>query len=423
MSDQPQEATPQESSGSTGSGSATSAARSTRGRPVIRLKPKCGGRFFHGAPWVYANELVLDRRAKALAPGTIAELQDAERKPVAVVAVNTGSQIAARALDRNVEAEIDTAWLEARLSRAFALRERLYDEPFYRLVHAEADGLPGLVIDRFGDALVVQPNAAWLESLRTALLAALEKTVSPKHILWSGSSRARRLEGLEETTLLLKGALDAPVETSMNGARYMADLLGGQKTGLFYDQRPNQAFVAQLCVGRSVLDVFSHVGGFSLAALVAGASSALAVDGSAQALELAEEGARRSGVAERFETLKSDAFDAMRLLAKEGRRFDVVICDPPAFAPSKSALEAGLRGYAKTARLGAALTAPGGIFCLCSCSNAVSEQALADEAARAFRGLGREARLIRRGAAGPDHPLHPQLAETGYLKALTYALD
>ena len=393
------------------------------GRPVLRIKPKCGGRFFAGAPWVYANELVLDRRAKALAPGSIVELQDSERTPLGVAAANTGSQIAVRLLDRDPAAEIDTDWLAGRLERAMRLRERLYDAPFYRLVHAEADGLPGVVIDRFGDALVIQPNAAWAEKLRTALLAALDKVVAPKAVLWSGSARARKLEGLEPETRLLKGALDAPIETPMNGATYLADLVGGQKTGLFFDQRPNQAFIAALAHGRSVLDVFCHVGGFSLAALAAGAESALAVDSSAPALALAQEGANRSGVAERFETRQGEAFETLRALKEEGRRFDIVVCDPPAFAPNKGALDAGLRAYGKTARLGAGLTAPGGIFCLCSCSQAVTSAMLEEAAARAFRGLRREARLLRRGGAGPDHPAHPALGETEYLKALCYAMD
>lgn len=398
-------------------------AEQSRRRPVLRLKPKCGGRFFAGAPWVYANELVLDRRSKALAPGTIVELQDSERRPVAVAAANTGSQIAARALDRDPEAEIDADWLAAKLSSALALRDRLFDKPFYRLVHAEADGLPGLVIDRFGDALAIQPNAAWLETTRAALLAALDRVLAPKQVLWSGSSRARKLEGLEPSTLLLKGAIDGPIEVPMNGAIYLADLVEGQKTGLFYDQRPNQAFIAGLSQGRSLLDVFSHVGGFSLAALAAGAERAMAVDGSEPALALAGEGARRMGASDRLETRKADAFDAMRALRGEGRVFDVVVCDPPAFAPNKGALEAGLRAYGKTARFGAALTAPGGIFCLCSCSHAVSSAMLEETAARAFRALRREARLIRRGGAGPDHPIHPHLGETEYLKALFYAMD
>lgn len=391
-------------------------------RPVIRLRPKAGGRFFAGAPWVYANELVLDRRARNLQPGVIATLEDAERKPVATVAVNVESRIAARRLDAP-DVEIDTAWLRTRLAAALRLRERLFDEPFYRLVHAEADGLPGLVIDRFGDAVVAQPNAAWVERLRTALLAALEQTVGPQVVVWNGGSRARALEGLPQEVRLLKGALDAPIETPMNGALYLADLLGGQKTGLFFDQRPNHAFAARLAGGARVLDVFSHVGGFGLAALAGGAREALLVDASEPALDLARQGAERMGVADRITTRRGDAFDVMRGLREEGAQFDLVVCDPPAFAPNKGALEQGLRAYEKTARLGAALTAPGGFFVFCSCSHAVDVAMLQQTASEALRRSRRGGRLLRVGGAGPDHPIHPHLGETGYLKALFYQLD
>jgi 23S rRNA (cytosine1962-C5)-methyltransferase len=208
----------------------------------------------------------------------------------------------------------------------------------------------------------------------------------------------------------------------MNGATYMADLTGGQKTGLFYDQRPNQAFAAQLAPGARVLDVFSHVGGFSLAALAGGASHALAVDGSLPALELAQAGAGAMGVAQSFETRRGDAFAVMAQLAEEGARFDLVICDPPAFAPSKSALEAGLRAYERVARLGASLVAEGGYLGLCSCSHAVDLSRFRTACIRGIGRAGRAGQLIHTGSAGPDHPQHLQLAETGYLKALFFRL-
>jgi 23S rRNA (cytosine1962-C5)-methyltransferase len=208
----------------------------------------------------------------------------------------------------------------------------------------------------------------------------------------------------------------------MNGATYMADLLGGQKTGIFYDQRPNHAFAARLARGARVLDVFAHVGGFALAALAGGATHALAVDGSAPALDLAREGAARMGQDARLGTRKGDAFEVMEALTQEGTQFDVVICDPPAFAPAKPALEKGLRAYERVARLAAGLVAPGGYLGLCSCSHAAD---LARFRSACNRGIGRAGRagaLIHTGFAGPDHPLHPQLAESGYLKALFYRL-
>lgn len=392
--------------------------------PVVRLRPKADARAIrHGFPWVYADELVMDRRTQGMAPGTIAVLEDDAHRPMGVVTVNPKSKIIARMLDRDESAAINRDWIGARLSRALSLRERLFDAPFYRLIHAEADGLPGVIIDRFGDAAVIQPNAAWSEAMIGDLAGALQDVTGVKAIVKNGSGRARGLEGLAEETGLLTGALDGPVEVPMNGATYLADLLGGQKTGLFYDQRPNHAFAARLAKGARVLDVFSHVGGFALAALAAGAESALAVDGSAPALGLAEGGAKAMGVADRFATRKGDAFATMEALATEGEQFDLVICDPPAFAPAKPALEAGLRAYERVARLAAPLVAPGGYLVLCSCSHAADLTQFRNASARGIGRGGRRGQLLHTGFAGPDHPQLPQLAETAYLKALFFRLD
>lgn len=390
---------------------------------TVRLRPKAEVRALrHGFPWVYADELVTDRRTKSLAPGTLARLEDAERRPMGLVAVNPASRIIARMLDRDPEARIDRAWLASRISRAQDMRERLFDTPYYRLVHAEADGLPGVVIDRFGDAAVIQPNAAWAERCLPDLVAALAEVAGVSVVVKNGAGRARSLEGLPEETTLVHGPLDGPVEVPMNGAIYMADLLGGQKTGLFYDQRPNHAFAARLAGRGRVLDVFSHVGGFGLAALAAGAQDALCVDGSQPALELAEAGARAGGMADRLETRKGDAFAVMESLAAEGRTFDLVVCDPPAFAPSKKALDAGLRAYERVARLAAPLVAPGGYLGLCSCSHAADLTRFRNASARGIGRGGRRGQLLHTGFAGPDHPMLPQLAESGYLKALFFRL-
>lgn len=390
-------------------------------RPVVRLRPDRRRRGF--GPWAYADEVVLDRRTRALAPGSVVTVEDAERRPLAAAAFNPASKIALRWLDAHPEAEVGRDWFAARLARALALRETLFDAPFYRLVHAEADGLPGVVIDRFGDAAVVQPNAAWAEARLDDLVAALAEVTSVATVVKNAGGRARTLEGLDGESAVLTGRLDGPVAVPMNGATYFADLEGGQKTGLFYDQRPNHAFAARLARGRDVLDVFAHVGGFGLAALAAGARSALAVDGSAPALELAARGAGASGVGERFETLKGDAFDAMAGLAREGRRFGLVVCDPPAFAPAKAALEAGLRAYERVARLGAALVERDGFLVLCSCSHAVDLAKFREASLRGVAKAGRQAQILKTGAAGPDHPVHAALAETAYLKALFLRLD
>ncbi|AWD20332.1 RSP_2647 family RNA methyltransferase [Fuscovulum blasticum] len=394
-------------------------------RPVVRLRPKAEARAIrHGFPWVYADELVLDRRTSGMAPGTLAVLEDAERRALGLVTVNPASKIVARMLDRDPEAAVDQAWFEARLARALALRARLYPAPFYRLVHAEADGLPGVVIDRFGEVAVVQPNAAWAEAHLAALVAALVAVTGVATVVKNGSGRARGLEGLAEEMAVVHGpAPTEPVVVPMNGASYMADLMGGQKTGLFFDQRENHALAARLARGARVLDVFTHVGGFALAALAGGAAQALAVDASAPALALAEAGAKASGFGDRFQTRQGDAFAVLEALGTEGARFDLVICDPPAFAPAKPALEAGLRAYERIARLAAPLVAPGGYLVLCSCSHAADLSAFRNASARGIGRGGRRGQILWTGFAGPDHPVLPQLAESSYLKALAFRLD
>ncbi len=395
-----------------------------KSRPVVRLRPKAEARAIrHGFPWVYADELVTDRRTQGLTPGVIATLEDAERRVLGTVTVNPKSKIIARMLDRDAEAPIDRDWLAARLSRALDLRTRLFDQPFYRLVHAEADGLPGVIIDRFGDVAVVQPNAAWAEALIGDLCAALVAVTGVTTVIKNGSGRSRGLEGLPEETVVLCGAIDGPVPVTMNGATYMADVLGGQKTGLFFDQRPNHAFAARLARGARVLDVFSHVGGFALACLAGGAETALAVDASAAALDLATKGAAAMGQGARFATRQGDAFATLEALATEAAQFEVVICDPPAFAPNKQSLDAGLRAYERVARLAAPLVAPGGYIVLCSCSHAADLVAFRNASARGLGRGGRRAQLLHTGFAGPDHPMLPQLAESAYLKSLVFRLD
>jgi 23S rRNA (cytosine1962-C5)-methyltransferase len=388
------------------------------------MKPKTDPRRIRfGAPWVYANELVTDRRTRALAPGAIAILEDEDRRVIGQVSVNVESKIIARMMEPDMSVPVDAAWVRAKIDRALAHRDRLFADPFYRLVHAEADGLPGVIIDRFGDLCVIQPNAAWAENMFDDLAAAVVGATGCKTVIKNGTGRARGLEGLAEVMEVPIGtAPDATIAVAMNGATYMADVTGGQKTGLFFDQRPNHAFAASLAKDASVLDVFSHVGGFSLAALSAGASSALAVDSSQPALTLAQAGADAMGVTERFETLKSDAFAALTKLAEEGRTFDVVVCDPPAFAPARAAQEAGLRAYEKVARLATPLVKPGGYLGVCSCSHAVDLPKFFAATTRGIGRGGRPSQLIYTGQAGPDHPLLPQLAESGYLKALFFRL-
>ena len=376
-----------------------------------------------GAPWAFTDLLVMDRRTRNLDPGSIVMLEDSNRETVGIGAFNPNSKIGFRMMDMSPDAKIDALWLEARITRALELRNKLFAEPYYRLVHAEADGLPGLIIDRFGDVAVIQPNAAWAETHLDMIVAALAKVTGVAGVYKNASGRSRKLEGLDEESAVVLGNVPDLLDVPMNGAIYKADVLQGQKTGIFFDQRDNHAFAARLAKGGSVLDVFAHVGGFALAALAGGATSALAVDASQPALDLAEAGAAASGVADRFSTRKGDAFDAMVSLASENQTFDTVICDPPAFAPAKQALEAGLRAYDRAARNAAGLVKPGGYLVLCSCSHAADLTKFREACMRGIGKAGRRAQIVHTGAAAPDHPTHPYLAETSYLKALFLRLD
>ncbi|MDC0604795.1 class I SAM-dependent rRNA methyltransferase [Amylibacter sp.] len=392
--------------------------------PTLRFRPnKSPARVMFGFPWIYSDDVILDRRTKKIPPGSFVKIQTNDKQDIGLIAFNSNSKITGRVMDLDVDISIDTAWIVTKLKNALMLREKLYDTPFYRLIHAEADGLPGVIIDRFGDAFVVQPNAAWADKMMPEITSALEQIFSPKIILKNSSGRARSLEGLDNENIFIKGSSQAPIEVKMNDATYMADISGGQKTGLFFDQRENHAFSAKLAKGGSIIDVFSHVGGFSLAALAAGANAAIAVDSSQPALDLATEGAERSGFSKSFTTRKGDAFEVMAQLIDEGERYQVVACDPPAFAQSKPALEKGLRAYEKAAKMAARLVQPGGYLVLCSCSHAADMQKFRKASLVGVGKAGRKGQIIHTGSAGIDHPVHPHLAESSYLKSIFLRLD
>jgi len=392
--------------------------------PTIRLLPKVSPQKLRfGFPWVYSNELVLDRRTKKIPAGSFVNLTDAAGFFIGICAFNAGSKITARFMDRTEGTCIDRDWLRTKLNTALSLRSRLFDQPYYRLIHAEADGLPGVIIDRFGDTVVIQPNASWAENMMDDFTAILTDDLGIKTVFKNAAGRARKLEGLDDQNKALAGSISGPIPVPMNGATFMADIQGGQKTGLFFDQRPNHAFAAGLAKGLRVLDVFSHVGGFSLTCLAHGAAEATALDGSEPALALAKQGAAAMAVSDTFKTLHGDAFDMMKSLIDAGEKYDLVICDPPAFAPNKPALSAGLRAYERVARLGSQLVAKGGYLGLCSCSHAVDLQAFRTSC---LTGIGKSARntqILHTGFAGADHPTHSNLSESAYLKAMFFRLD
>ncbi|MDH3229781.1 MAG: class I SAM-dependent rRNA methyltransferase [Alphaproteobacteria bacterium] len=395
----------------------------SNGYPQIRLLPGRHRRVAGGHPWAYSNELDMTDEVKALPPGGLVVLTTHAGEAVGVAGFNPHSLIAARLIDRQPKAIVDTDFLAARLQRCLEMRERLFDSPSYRLVHADADGLPGLVVDRFGDAVAVQLNAAMMDRLRESLLAALDAVLAPRIVVLRNDSPVRRLEGLETGVETVIGDASEPVELSEGGVTFLADLAGGQKTGWFYDQRDNRRFVASLARDARVLDVYCHTGGFAVHAAAAGAHSVVAVDKSAASLALAEQAAERNGCGDRCSFVKADAFNEMERLAAANERYQVVVADPPAFVKSKKDLKAGIKGYRKMMRLAARLTAPGGYLFVASCSHNMTPELFDEQMRKTLSDANRTARILRRSGAAADHPTHPWLPESGYLKALVLQLD
>jgi len=392
-------------------------------RPIIMLQPGRHRRAEAGHPWVYSNEVQMDAAAKALPPGSLVTLRSAGGDPLGVASFNPHTLVSARLFDRDAKRRIDHEFFIERLERALSLRRRLYAEPYYRLVHAEADGVPGLVADRFGEALVLQLNTAGMARLDSELIAACEAALAPAIILLRNDSPARALEGLESEVRLAKGELAGPIELIENGARFLADAREGQKTGWFFDQRDNRRFVAALAAGARVLDLYCYTGGFAVAAARAGADAVLGLDRSEPALALAAASADLNGVGDHCRFQRADAFGELARLSGEGARFDLVIADPPAFVKSKKDLGPGLRGYRKLARLAASLVAPGGVLFLASCSHNVEPPDFAEAVRRGLEDARRTGRILRSAGAAPDHPVHPWLPESAYLKAEVLLLD
>lgn len=383
------------------------------------ILPK-GRRARIGSPWIFSNEIRMDEAAKAIVPGSVVNVRGEDGREFGTGYFNPRSLIAVRLLAGECDTVIDRDFFSTRLGRALALRERFYEAPFYRLVHAEGDGLPGLVIDRFDDVLTVQAGTAGMEKQLDNIVAALEARLKPKTIILRNDAPSRALEGLDPYVRAAKGE-GARVAVLENGCRYLADLAQGQKTGWYYDQRDNRAFIAALAKGKSVLDAYSYTGGFGVAAAKAGAKEVVCLDSSAPALALAEESARANGV--KIQAVKADVFEELERLVGREETFDIVIADPPPFVKSKKDLEPGAKAYRKLAKLAAQVTAQRGILLVASCSHNIPPDRFAAECAAGIARTGRAASLIRSAGAGPDHPVHPLLPESAYLKALVYALD
>lgn len=391
--------------------------------PRVYLLAGRDKRVGNGHPWAYSNEIRMDAEAKALPPGTRASLHRVDGKPIGVGTFNPHALIAFRLFDRDARTAVDKGFFAQRLRRAVALRERLFAEPFYRLIHAEADGVPGLIVDRFGPSVVVQLNTAGTDALAEAIVGAIDEVLAPDVIVLRNDSPARAGEGLASAVAVVKGAVDGPIEVREQGLVFAADPIGGQKTGWYFDQRDNRAFVARLAAGGRMLDAYCHSGGFALAAAARGAAEVVGIDSSQTALALAAQASAMNGFAGTCSFRRAQVFDELARLGAKAERFDVVVTDPPAFVKSRKDLATGLRGYRKLARLSATLVAPGGMLLAGSCSHNVEAASFATEVIRGLAGAGRSGRILRAAGAGPDHPIHTHLPETAYLKALAFQLD
>lgn len=385
--------------------------------PSLRLKRHEERRLLGGHLWIYSNEV--DTRETPLQnyrPGQQVRVESHSGKALGVAYVNPQSLICARLVSRD-ERILDRPLLLHRLQQALKLREELFDQPFYRLVYGESDLLPGLVVDRFGAHLAVQINTAGMAAVQSEVLDALREVVAPQSIVLRNDSSIRTLEGLPREVSVAWGKAPETVELVENGVSLLAPLHDGQKTGWFYDQRPNRAWLRNLVPGKRMLDVFSYVGGFAVQAAAFGASEVVAVDASRPALEMAEKNAELNGVGKIFSGIEGDAFAVLKGLRAEGERFDVVVVDPPAFIKRKKDHKEGLLAYQRINESAMQLLEGDGILLSASCSMHLGREELIDILRGAGRRQNRHVQILMEGMQGPDHPVHPAIPETRYLKA------
>jgi len=366
---------------------------------------------------VFSNEVDVARSPlTAFEPGEIAAIIDHAGKPIGIGYVNPASLIAARLVVRGLAHPVDRSLIVHRLNVALALRERLYAEPYYRLVFGESDGLPGLTLDRFGDVVVGQTTTAGMERLKDAITEAIVKVLKPRQLWWKNDASIRALENLPSYSDLGHGDYGAPPVVREGGLTFELDPVGGQKTGWFYDQRDNRDRLARLVTGKRVLDMFSYLGAWGLRAAAFGASEVVCVDASQAAVDAIGRNAERNGLSDRVRAVRADAFDHLKALREARERFDVVILDPPAFVKRKKDFVEGRLAYRRLNELGMQVLAKDGVLVTCSCSYHMPRAALLEAVQQGARHLDRNVQMLVQLQQGPDHPVHPAIPETEYLK-------
>lgn len=389
----------------------------------LKIKKHHEVRIVRGHPWVFSNEIENFAALKNIEKGALIEVQIKKDEPFALAYFNPNNLIAARILSYDVAEEINEEFFVKRISSAKNLRERFFTKPFYRLIHSEADFLPGLVIDCFGDVLSCQISTAGMEKLTPLLIPALEKLFPNSSIILRNDIESRKMEGLELYVKTVKGEVADEIEIEENGLKFAIDVKGGQKTGWFFDQKQNREFIGSVSKDAEVLDAFCYLGGFGLNALKNGAKSVTFIDSSEDAISRLKKNIELNSITQKVEIISDKVYDILENANFQKRQFDVVNLDPPAFIKSKKDFFSGLKGYEKLVRLSANLVKPNGILMLSSCSHNATLTDLIAAANDGFRKVGRRAKLIRTFGAGFDHPIHPALKESEYLKSITFLVE
>lgn len=383
----------------------------------LRLKKNEDRRIKQGHIWVFSNEVDTQTTPlKSFEAGQQVVVEASNGKPLGLAYVNPNNLICARVFTRDVKHQLGLTFFKKRLQQAQSLRETIYSEPYYRLAFGESDGLPGLVIDRFDDVFVVQIGTAGMEAVKQDILQVLINLYHPRAVVWRNDMASRELEGLPRYQELAYGELPEQVTLIENGAKFVVPVLGGQKTGWFYDHRSARARMSQMVEGKRVLDVFSYLGGWGIQAALAGAESVACVDASEAALDGVHLNAELNGVADKITSYQGNAFEVMTALIGQAEKFDVVIVDPPAFVKRKKDLKSGSEGYRRVNELAMRLLSPNGILISASCSHHMSRDALLNQIQVAASHIDRTVQLFEQAHQAPDHPVHPAIPETEYLK-------
>ena len=383
----------------------------------IFLKKNEDKRLRQGHLWVFSNEIDVARSPlKHFTAGDLVQVKASDGKVIGTAYINPQSLICARLLSRKGNLKCGSNFFKDRITTALVLREKLFGKPYYRLVYGESDGLPGLVIDRFGPVFSVQITTAGFELRKDSLIAALVELFSPTAIIMKNDNSQRQLEGLDLESCVVHGELPDPLIIEENGAKFKIDILGGQKTGWFYDHRSSRALLATMATNQRVLDLFSYTGAWGIPAALGGANEVVSVDASEGALALAAENATLNGVANTMQFMRSDVFDFLKQARQDGQLYDIIVLDPPALIKRKKDFKQGYEAYRRLNQLALQVLAKNGVLISASCSYHLSAENLHEILRSSGRHIDRHLTFFASGGQGGDHPVDPAIPETAYLK-------